>query len=212
VRIFERGKKKTTSIFVRRDELAWLVGALEEVAEADKSVVFWDQSRAGFPRIITQKRSNRHGRFLMIEEFDGRRRCGSILVLEGRFGQGWARLMVELDGANSCIWEGRDSKERPSESVEAKISGLEVKLLAAIPREDKAECRVPEKARARGIVPANQKNQAATLACDPCVTAPTKASCQEGGAPGFGVFGDALCGGEVTAGLLGGVNSKGWWV
>jgi hypothetical protein len=40
VRIFEKGKKKSTSIFVRRDELAWLVGALEEVAEADKSVVF----------------------------------------------------------------------------------------------------------------------------------------------------------------------------
>jgi hypothetical protein len=36
VRIFEKGKKKTTSIFVRRDELAWLVGALEEVADLIK--------------------------------------------------------------------------------------------------------------------------------------------------------------------------------
>jgi hypothetical protein len=87
----------------------------------------------------------------MIEDFDGRRRCGSILVPEGHFGQGWARLMVELDGANSCIWEGRDARERPSKSVDAKLSGLEVKFSATIPREDKTKRRVLEKARARGI-------------------------------------------------------------
>jgi hypothetical protein len=37
VRIYERSKKKKCSIFVRRDEIVWLVGALEEVAEAGKS-------------------------------------------------------------------------------------------------------------------------------------------------------------------------------
>jgi hypothetical protein len=197
VRIFEKGKKKTTSIFVRREELAWLVGALEEVADSDKAVTFWDQSRAGFPRIISQKRSNRHGRFLMIEEFEGRRRCGSILVPEGRFGQGWARLMVELDDANSRIWEGNVSREKPSVLDVAKCHGLEVKSSAANHREVKSDHRVLEKACARGFAPANQKNRAVTLACDPCATASTSAS-------GSGVFGDALCGGEVTVGLLGG--------
>jgi hypothetical protein len=72
VRIYERSKKKKSSIFVRRDELTWLMGALEEVAEVETFEVFWDQSRAGFPQLITQKCSNRHGRFLMIEESDGR--------------------------------------------------------------------------------------------------------------------------------------------
>jgi hypothetical protein len=40
VRIYECSKKKKSSIFVRRDELAWLVGALEEVAESDKAEIF----------------------------------------------------------------------------------------------------------------------------------------------------------------------------
>jgi hypothetical protein len=69
---------------------------------------------------------------------------------------------------------------------------------------------------------ANQKNRATTLACDPCATAPgygvsSDALCGGevtagllGGASG--VSGDALCGGEATAGLLGGTNSKGRWV
>jgi hypothetical protein len=69
VRIYERSKKKKSSIFVRRDELAWLEGALEEVVEVETSEVFWDQSRAGYPRIITQKCLSRRGRFVTIEEF-----------------------------------------------------------------------------------------------------------------------------------------------
>jgi hypothetical protein len=109
VRINESSKKKKGSIFVRREELVWLVGALEVVVEADKPEIFWDQSRTGLPRIQTQKRSNKHGRFLSIEEFEGRRRCGIVLVPEGRFGQGWASLMVELDGALSLLRERRDS-------------------------------------------------------------------------------------------------------
>jgi hypothetical protein len=127
VRIFERSKQRMSSIFIRRDEVAWLVGALEEVAEAEKPVVFWDQSRAGHPRIITQKRSNRHGRFLSIEEFDGRRRSGIILIPEGRYGQGWARLMVELDGVNSYLWEGRKPREcKKAEAVHVRQRHTEV--------------------------------------------------------------------------------------
>jgi hypothetical protein len=37
VRIYERSKKKKSSIFIQRDELAWLVGALEEVVEVETS-------------------------------------------------------------------------------------------------------------------------------------------------------------------------------
>ena len=68
VRIYERSKRKKSSIFVQRDKLTWLVGALEEVVEVETFEVFWDQSKAGYPRIITQKCSNRHGRFLTIED------------------------------------------------------------------------------------------------------------------------------------------------
>ena len=71
VRIVERSHNKRTSIFVQRNELAWLVRSVEEVVELETSEVFWDQSRVGCPQIIVQKRSNRHGRFLTIEEFEG---------------------------------------------------------------------------------------------------------------------------------------------
>jgi hypothetical protein len=213
VRIYERSKKKKCSIFIRKDEIVWLVGALEEVAEAGQSEVFWDQSRAGFPRLITQKRSNKHGRFLMIEEFDGRRRRGSILVPEGRYGQGWARLMVELDGANSSIWEGR----RPTTCLSAPVAeipgGLEAMTSAATPFVCKAACRNQIMGRAHGVeaqkAPVFQKDRPPALVCGPSAMAPRKLLSQAGGAPGSGVPGDALCGGDGMAGLLGDASSKG---
>jgi hypothetical protein len=151
VRIYERSKKKKCSIFLRRDEIVWLVGALEEVAEAGNSEVFWDQSRAGLPRLITQKRSNRHGRFLMIEEFEGQRRGDFILVPEGRYGQGWARLMVELDGANSSIWERRTPLLRPPEPVADNTYGLVAKTVSAITPASMAATRFPCLGSAGGV-------------------------------------------------------------
>jgi hypothetical protein len=94
-RIFERSNKKQRSIFVQKDELAWLVGSVEVVV-VETSEVFWDQSRVGYPLIIALKCSNRHGRFLTIEEFAGRRRCGAILIPEGRYGQGWERFISKM--------------------------------------------------------------------------------------------------------------------
>jgi hypothetical protein len=42
------------------------VGAVEVVLDVESSEVFWDPSRAGFPRVLVQRRSNRHGRFIII--------------------------------------------------------------------------------------------------------------------------------------------------
>ena len=106
VRIVERSNKKRRSIFIQRDELAWLVGSVEEEVDVETSEVFWNQSRARYPRIIAQKCSNRHGRFLTVEEFDGRRRSGPILIPEGRYGQGWSRLILELRKVNESLREG----------------------------------------------------------------------------------------------------------
>jgi hypothetical protein len=53
----------------------------------------------------------------MVEEFDGRRRNGTIRIPEGRFGQGWARLMVELDMANQFLREGRGHRESKQSEV-----------------------------------------------------------------------------------------------
>jgi hypothetical protein len=117
VRIVERSNKKQRSVFIQRDEVAWLVGSVEALMNVGTFEVFWDQSRAGYQRIIVQKCANRHGHFLTIEEFDGRRRCGNILIPEGRRGQGRERLISELKKASSSLWEGRVFRESKMKKV-----------------------------------------------------------------------------------------------
>jgi hypothetical protein len=107
VRIVERSNGKQSSVFIHRDELAWLLDSVEAGEKVETSEVFWDQSRARVPRVILKYRANRNGRFMSVEEFDGRRRNGIILIPEGRLGQGWKRLTSELKKARSSLWEGR---------------------------------------------------------------------------------------------------------
>jgi hypothetical protein len=209
VRIYESSKNKKSFIFVRREELAWLVGALEEVAESDKSEIFWDQSRAGFPRVLMQKRSNRHGRFLSVEEFDGRRRCGSILIPEGPYGQGSARLMVELDGANSLLWEGRKSRERKKGSGEP-VRQRQSELLEPL--------NLLEKVRSDGngvslkVSPKIMLSKSATNEIDIGEMTSSKTQGQVGRALVFEQPGEAVCGGVGMAGLLSGAKPKDRWL
>jgi hypothetical protein len=118
LRIVERGKKKQSSIFLQRGEIAWLVDVLEGVVDVDTSKVFWDPSSAGFPRVLVQRRTNRHGNFIFIEEYEGRKRRGSILIPEGRYGQGWTRLVSEMRFARSTLWKGREFRVRKTTPVD----------------------------------------------------------------------------------------------
>jgi hypothetical protein len=102
-RFFERNGKRQRSIFLLKDELAWLDRKNEELVMGDHAEVFWDQTRAGYPRIMALKRSNRNGNFLEIEEYDSRGRCGSIIIPEGRYGQGWERLKVHVSRAFASL-------------------------------------------------------------------------------------------------------------
>jgi hypothetical protein len=126
LRIVERGKNKQGSIFIRRDKISWLVGAVEEVLDVDTSEVYWDPSSAGFPRVLVQSRSNRHGRFFFIEEYEGRKRRGSVLIPEGRYGQGWTKLVSELRIARSALWLGRDFRVSKASQVVSGRSFAEV--------------------------------------------------------------------------------------
>ena len=110
-RIFERNGKRQRSIFLLKVELAWLARTVEELVKVENSEVFWDQSRAGHPKIIAQKCSNRNGNFLTIEEFDGRRRCCSIMIPEGRYGQGWEQFMVDVRRANASFQVVQEVRE-----------------------------------------------------------------------------------------------------
>jgi hypothetical protein len=126
VRIVEKRNNRQRTICVHKDELPWLVGAVEKAANVDTSEVFWDQSRAGYIRLITQRRANRHGKFLTIEEYDGSRRSGSVLIPEGWSGQGWSRLISELNMACSFLKVGRGFRMEKPKLVTAGKSFAEV--------------------------------------------------------------------------------------
>jgi hypothetical protein len=126
LRMVERGRIKQGSIFIQRDEIAWMVGAVEEVLEVDSSAVYWDPSSAGFPRVLVQRRSNRHGNFIFIEEYEGRNRRGSVLIPEGRYGQGWSRLISELRIARQTLWKGREFSANKGSKVVSGRSFAEV--------------------------------------------------------------------------------------
>jgi hypothetical protein len=96
VRIRESCKGKNRSILLDRAELAWLLNTFETLVCVEDSRVFWDQSQHGFPRIIAQRHFNRHGGFMVIEEFNGDWRKDSIFIPEGRSGQGWNSFRAEL--------------------------------------------------------------------------------------------------------------------
>jgi hypothetical protein len=74
VRIREYYKGRKRSIFLDRDELAWLVRIFEDLVRVEDSRVFWNQSLQGFPRVLAQRCFNIHGGFLVVEEFSGDRR------------------------------------------------------------------------------------------------------------------------------------------
>jgi hypothetical protein len=73
-----------------------LLANVEELMQEMDSKVFWRCSKAVFPTILAQQCSNKHERFLVVEEHGGGRRRGHILVLEGRNREDWRTFVVEL--------------------------------------------------------------------------------------------------------------------
>jgi len=115
VRIRESCKGRNRSIMLDRTELAWLLNTFESLVCVVDSRVFWDQSRHGFPRIIAQRHFNRHGGFMVIEEFNGDRRKDSIFIPEGRAGKGWKCFREELRLVSDYFRAGSRAREVDSE-------------------------------------------------------------------------------------------------
>jgi hypothetical protein len=145
IRIYEKRKGVTRSILIGKDEAAWLRKSFHDLVMVHDRRVFWNQSVSGFPRILTQQCANRHGYFLTIEEYEGRRRKCSILVPKGKFGEGWKRFGEELRLAFNSLHAGSTSyskhfqvKEvsKPKPHSEMRRSYAEV-LRASLPK-DKA--------------------------------------------------------------------------
>jgi hypothetical protein len=69
IRIFEKRKGVSRSILLDKDEAAWLLIFFHDLVTVKDRRVFWNQSVSGFLRILAQQCSNRHGFFLIIEEY-----------------------------------------------------------------------------------------------------------------------------------------------
>ena len=134
VRLFERSNGKQHSIFLKKDEVVWLVHIVEEMVAVESSEVFWDQSRAGYPRVFAQRPSNRHGSFLTVEEFDGRRRCGNVIIPEGRVGQGWNQFLLGLRKAIDSLCGVKNGKKE--KEVKVRRSYVEVMALTVNPSKE----------------------------------------------------------------------------
>jgi hypothetical protein len=114
VRLRENCKGKLRSILLDRDEIEWLVRIFEELVDVEDSQVFWDQGRPGFPRVIVQRCFNRHESFLLVEEYDGRKKSRVVLVPEGRRGEGWDIFGSALRWVNEFFIKGATmGKARP---------------------------------------------------------------------------------------------------
>jgi len=106
IRIFEKRKGVTRSILLDKDEAAWLLKFFHDLVTVKDRKVFWNQSVLGFPRILVQQCSNRQDFFLTIEEYEGRRRRGFVLVPQGIFGEGWKCFGKELRLAFNSLHAG----------------------------------------------------------------------------------------------------------
>jgi len=141
------------SILLDRDELAWLVRIFEDLVVVEDSRVFWNQSQPGFPRILAQHCFNRHGGFLVVEEFNSDRKSGSVLIPEGRTSKGWElfgsvlhlafehfRVGFKDVVAETEVQTGRDSRRRYAEVLAKSLPSLEEPfgvvsgLVARVPR------------------------------------------------------------------------------
>ncbi|KAE8055919.1 hypothetical protein FH972_012728 [Carpinus fangiana] len=86
--IQEKCRGVQRAVNLRKKEQVWLARIFGELVAVEDSRVFRDQTAPGRPRVLAQKCGNRNGRFLVLEEYNDRGRCGSIFVPEGRDRQG----------------------------------------------------------------------------------------------------------------------------
>jgi hypothetical protein len=92
----ERCRGLLRSVRLSNQESVWLLDIFDELVAAKDSRVFKDQSKPGFPCVLAQHCFNRHGDFLVIEEYNDRERCGSVLIPNGRLQKGWESFASEL--------------------------------------------------------------------------------------------------------------------
>jgi hypothetical protein len=120
--IHESSRGVTRSIFLNSKDSSWLLDSVEELLSAKNSAVFWRRSRSGFPGTFAQRCANKHGRFLIVEDYGGGRRRGFILVPEGRKGEGWSSFRSELCSVVKHMKEYKGVDKPPTKKDHASMS------------------------------------------------------------------------------------------
>jgi hypothetical protein len=59
-----------------------------------------------------------------VEEFDGRRRCGNVIIPEGRVGQGWNQFLLELHKAIDSLFGVKNGKKEKEVKVRRSYAGV----------------------------------------------------------------------------------------
>jgi hypothetical protein len=121
LRISESSRGITRFIALNGKDSCWLLATLEELLAAKDSAVFWRRSRAGFPSSYAQRCANKHGRFLMVENYGEGRRRSFIIVPEGRKGEGWKSFRSELSYVVKVMGD-REGGDRPPAPLSLKPS------------------------------------------------------------------------------------------
>ena len=96
LRIYERGRDSLRSIFMGKGSAKRLLFNVEELISGQSSGQFAKSCREGDKCFILQLGSNSHGAFLLISELTHGRRKGSIVVPEGKTGNGWRGFELHL--------------------------------------------------------------------------------------------------------------------
>jgi hypothetical protein len=68
------------SVCLRKVNFSWLVATVEELVLEEGTKAFWRRSRVGFPALLAQRCSNKHGWFLVVMEYGPGRLRGFILL------------------------------------------------------------------------------------------------------------------------------------
>jgi hypothetical protein len=122
LRIQEFSRGVSRSIFLNHKDSSWLLESMEELLSAKSSDAFWRRSRIGFPGIFAQRCANKHGRYLIVEDFGTGRRRGLIIVPEGRKGVGWTSFHSELSSAVKQMKVSRNMDIPPTRPLLKKIT------------------------------------------------------------------------------------------
>lgn len=96
IRLAEWNKGLFRAVFLNMLSVGWFRRSMEELKQGGEIRDFCRTFRVGSTVFILQRRGNVHGRFLELSEYGYGGRRTSVILPEGREGNGWANCLAQL--------------------------------------------------------------------------------------------------------------------